>query len=641
MSRRNRLLVITEKDSDFLRLIRTVEPEAAVWNPSGEWPGTLDGFDSIALLGGCSDEPLLLAPGKRKEIERQLSKGKRVFAEFVASIGHVYFAPPQSTRFERLVYCSANGELAGLETGALLDDQCGSRIRPHSIACRHNTPILQYVKVHAHDRITLGEAHLADVSDRALWFDDPDNLLVCSFRFCNFIRSRFAPREGAVKLAEFLMSWLFGETVRLPSLTFAYESGTGIKPDLPLRERVRASAEKAMAWFERSGMLIDEGWGGLLEGFGTEIDPEGRQRISRILRADCIGEAGMAYFFHGLLASDERSLTISDRLADFVFDGYFCDEPGPFYGMVRWTNEAWGICYQDDVARAMMGQLLKCLVSGADGKLDKCRAALHFLVKTTGTDGTRVFRTDNIRLDETAFEKLRNEPGGLPSAHYNAYYYAALLLGYKLTGDNAFLETALKGMRTIMNAYPHTKREQSETQEYCRLILPLSCLYAVTREPEHREWLYRVAGDLERFRHPSGAYLEWDEGYQAAMRHEIGTGESSLVANNGDPVADLLYSNNWLPLGWVFAYLATDDPVFMERWESTAEFMVRAQLLSEDPRLDGAWARAYDVERMEVFGSPADVGWGPWAIESGWTVAEIAAGLMAGLMTERLRGIFH
>jgi len=145
-----------------------------------------------------------------------------------------------------------------------------------------------------------------------------------------------------------------------------------------------------------------------------------------------------------------------------------------------------------------------------------------------------------------------------------------------------------------------------------------------------------VTRDLERFRHRSGAYLEWDEGYQAAMRHEIGTGESSLVSANGDPVADLLYSNNWLPLGWVFAYMATGDSNFMAKWEDTCRFMVNAQLKSGDVRLDGAWARAYDVERMEVFGSPADVGWGPWAIESGWTVAEIASGLMAGLMADQL-----
>jgi hypothetical protein len=72
-------------------------------------------------------------------------------------------------------------------------------------------------------------------------------------------------------------------------------------------------------------------------------------------------------------------------------------------------------------------------------------------------------------------------------------------------------------------------------------------------------------------------------------------------------------------------------------WERTAGFMADAQLSSTDSRLDGAWARAYDLERMEVFGSPADMGWGPWAIEFGWTVAEIAAWLMAGLMTNRLK----
>jgi hypothetical protein len=37
-----------------------------------------------------------------------------------------------------------------------------------------------------------------------------------------------------------------------------------------------------------------------------------------------------------------------------------------------------------------------------------------------------------------------------------------------------------------------------------------------------------------------------------------------------------------------------------------------------------------------VFGSPADIGWGPWSIESGWTVAEIASGLLMGLPEEKL-----
>ena len=636
MSARNRLLVFTEQDSDLLQLIRSVDPGVTVLSPFEEWPESLDDYGSIAILGGSSDAPLLLPPLKRVKIESQLAAGKRIFAEYVGSIGHVYFAQPQSTRFERMVYCSEQDELPGLAKGALLDDQCGMRIRPHSIACRHNTPILQFVKVHAHDRIELGQEHLADVSNRALWFDDPEHLLICSFRLSNLVRSRFAPKEGAVKIAEFVLSWLIGESVQLNAFPSVYETVGPDAPSAPLKEQIGSAASRAMDWFEKSGMLVDEGRGGVLEGFGTEVYPDGRQRVSTILRADCIGETSMAYWLQGLLRADGRSFAIAKRLSDVVFDGYMCREPGPFYGMMRWTNEAWGVCYQDDVARAIMGELLNALIAGDRSREEDLRAVLRFLVNTTGTDGTRVYRTDNINLDEAKFAKLRSEPGRLPSAHYNAYYYAVLLLGHKLAGDQEFLDTAVKGMNTLMGVYPKTKREQSETQEYCRLVLPLSLLYMITGDPQHKEWLYRVTRDLERFRHRSGAYLEWDEGYQAAMRHEIGTGESSLVSANGDPVADLLYSNNWLPLGWVFAYMATGDSNFMAKWEDTCRFMVNAQLKSGDVRLDGAWARAYDVERMEVFGSPADVGWGPWAIESGWTVAEIASGLMAGLMADQL-----
>ena len=49
----------------------------------------------------------------------------------------------------------------------------------------------------------------------------------------------------------------------------------------------------------------------------------------------------------------------------------------------------------------------------------------------------------------------------------------------------------------------------------CRLVLPLAILYGVTGEEKHREWLYRVTDDLQKVRHPSGGYREWDTGYKA------------------------------------------------------------------------------------------------------------------------------
>ncbi|MDF2661096.1 MAG: hypothetical protein K0Q94_3887 [Paenibacillus sp.] len=628
-----KIAVITAEKNDFTNMLQLQKANVAFFAPDDN--PNLDEYDAVAVLGGVSEEPLLLRARTRNAVEKQIKAGKRVFAEYVGSIGHVYCAPPVSSRYERLAVC-ADGVIDGLEAGELIEDQCNMRVKPHSIACSHGLPILQYVKLHAHDRVEMTPELTKPVSDRGLWFDTPDNLLVCSLRLANFAKARFAPRRSALKLIGFILEWLIDGPADLSGAAAAYSVGAE-RPEAPLAEQIRDSADRAVRWFERSGVVYDEGVTGALEGPGTEIYPDGTQRMSTIRRVDCIGEIALPYYLNHLLTSDRRSLDIADNLQRVVYGEFQCkDRDEPWYGMIRWTEEAWGVCYQDDVARAILPQLLKCLYSGTTEHLDDIAEALLFLVRTTGTDGTRVYRTDNIGLTPEKMEQLRSEPGRMPSAHYNGFYYAALLLAYRLTGIGEFRMTAIQGMETMMALYPDTKREQSQTQEYCRLILPLSWLYWETGEERHREWLYRVAGDLQKFRHPTGAYLEWDEGYRAAMRHEIGQGESSLISRNGDPVIDLLYSNNWLPIGFIQAYFVTKDPYFKQLWEEIAGFLVSAQLRSDNPVLDGAWTRAFDAERAEVFGSPADAGWGPWSIESGWTVAEISAGLLMGLLEERL-----
>ncbi|TMV52688.1 hypothetical protein FE783_00380 [Paenibacillus mesophilus] len=629
-----KVAVVTIDSSDLLDFLQQ-HAEVTILRPEEASSVDLGPYEAIALLGGVSDKPMLLPAASRNAVEAQIKAGKRVFAEYVSSIGHVYTAQPESTRFERLAVCPG-GVIEGLAEGVLIDAQSNMRIKPYAVSYNHEMPILQFVKVHAHDRVRMAPELLREIGDRALWFDRPGNLLLCSFRLANFARARFAPKEEAGKLVAYIAGWLLGKKADPSMIEFVYTTGCA-DPELPFLDRVLQSASRALCWFERSGVLYDEGVSGALEGPGTEVYPDGTQRMSAVHRVDCIGEISLPYLLDYLASGSRKSLRVADNLQKHIFDQYQCKETDvPWHGMIRWTEEAWGVCYQDDVARAIIPQLLKCLYMNTREHLDDIVAALRFLIRTTGTDGTRVFRTVNAKLDDEMMERLRTSPGNLPSAHYNAYYYAALLLAYKLTGIGEFRDTAVGGLTTLMSAYPDTKREQSQTQECCRLVLPLGWLYWVTGDKHHKKWLYQVVDDLQSFRHSSGGYLEWDEGYRAAMRHTAGTGESSLLASNGDPVVDLLYSNNWLPAAFIQCYFVTGDSMFKQLWEDSAAFLMSAQIVSSDPLIDGAWARAYDAKKREVFGSPADVGWGPWAIESGWTVAEIAAGLMMGLLEERL-----
>lgn len=639
MIKKKVVAVITESDSDILQLLKSNDINTVVFKPGEIQCQSFDDFYSVAILGGVSEKPVMLNPRERVLIEEQINKGKKVFAEYCASIGHIYYGQPVRTRFERLVFCPKDEAIDGVGPGDLMDDQCGMRIKPYPDFCSHNTPILQYVMEQAHSNVGNLEQVSSKIEDRALWFNS-DNLLISSFRLANYNRARFAPKTKFKGVIKYILEWLTGDKIDMGVVEEYYKNGV-YSSEVLLTGLIEESVDKAMNWFDKAGIVLNGGKDGVIEGLSTEVYPEGTQRLNTIIRTDCVGEVSMAYFMYGMLKENEDYRKISDRLASICFDYMQCKEPGDLYGMVRWTQEAWGVCYQDDVARAIIPQMLKCFYTGEKQYLKECSDALDFLVRTTGTDGTRPFRTDNIKLDKETMEKLKNEPADFPSAHYNGYYYAALLLGYKLTGKDSFRDVAVKGINTIMTVYPDTIREQSQTEEYCRLILPLSWLYWVTGEEKHREWLYRVTAGLQKFKHSSGAYLEWDEGYKASMRNKAGEGESSLLASNGDPVVDLLYSNNWLPVGFMQAYFVTGDMYFKNLWEENARFLVSAQIHSQDRMIDGAWARGFDVEFKEVFGSPADAGWGPWAVESGWTMGEITAGLMMGLIHSKLKNFYQ
>ncbi len=93
-----------------------------------------------------------------------------------------------------------------------------------------------------------------------------------------------------------------------------------------------------------------------------------------------------------------------------------------------------------------------------------------------------------------------------------------------------------------------------------------------------------------------------------------------------------MYSVNWLPLAFAYAYKVTKDDTFRALWQEIVTFMTNVQMKSENPLLDGAWCRGIDLERREAYGMPHDVGWGPCAVESGWTVAEILMGIGYGLL---------
>jgi hypothetical protein len=167
-------------------------------------------------------------------------------------------------------------------------------------------------------------------------------------------------------------------------------------------------------------------------------------------------------------------------------------------------------------------------------------------------------------------------------------------------------------------------------QERGRMLLPLAWLIRIDDRPEYREWLKKIATDIEKCQDKSGAIQEElgapDHGDYVPSRSnaEYGTNEAPLIQQNGDPVSDLLYTCNFTFLGLHEAYSATGDEQLKRMEDKLADFLVRIQVRSEKhPEIDGGWFRAFDFRNWEYMGSNADSGWGAWSIETGWTQAWI------------------
>ena len=609
-----KIAVISTGESDFSHML---EQYAEVTMIDPEDAEHMAGFDAYAILGGREEEPLRLSVDARLVIEAERRLGKAVFAEWCRSVGYVFGNDITQTVSQRMVYVGEDSE--GLCKGDLLDDRANTFLHCYGLGAMAK-PILTFGgHITKHDRLDVLPKYRG--YDYTLWKDD-ENTMVCTFRFCNYVRARFAPAKRWDAIAAEIICFLTGKRVDI-------ETTPVVSVNNPAQSPLQ-TFKAGMAWFDGVGLFLDNGKSGVVEGLTHHILPDGTQARNLQVRNDCSGEVGGACFFDWYLHKNEASYQRFRNLQKFSFEKMYESEE-PHRGLLRWTTIEWGVCYQDDVARTMLGTLLSMQLTDDRTYLDRICGALDYMLMTTGTDGLRVSRTDAVYLTPEKIAKFGSTPSDFPCAHHNGYYMAVLLLTYGLTGEKRYFDTALQGIETLMAAFPDTIREHSETQELCRLILPLACLLEITGEEKHREYLYRVLARLEEYRSPFGGYREHDTGYQAKRSRTSGT-ESSLLADNGDPVADLLYSINWLPLGFAYSYKVTADKHFLTLWRELAAFLSEIQIKSEEQNLNGGWFRGIDLKRREAYGMPHDVGWGPCCVESGWTVGEILMGLGLGMV---------
>jgi hypothetical protein len=593
------------------------------------------------------------------------AKRLRLYIEYPEAIPGVELGEPRKVRWERGVVASESIRLGlpPLHLLALHDCQF--------IPAKATDPALVLARVAGFDTAVYGLPQEA----YPVLFRTEQGFIVTTTKLSDFIKARYAPSADWIVLWRHLLDEL--DPHRAPH---AIEATPIVSPAYSKDESLPADAERLSLsrltdWYKNSHLLMTaerekeisqlliagqetaplpadpeagDGSHGIMEGFASQILPDGNQLQRTPIRADCQAETAAALALNAEVNGDVHSRKIAENLLDYLYfdSGLHGRERGnpkhPAFGLIAWGAAApsWHTAnYGDDNARALLATMVAAAVLKTDKWDQSMLTALWANMRTTGRYGFRGDRIDIPELERVGWKAFSEADTINHSPFFEAYLWACFLWTYDKTGEPQFLEKAKTGIGMTMTKYPDGWR-WGDNLDRTHMLLALAWLVRVDDTPQHREWLLRVARDLVEHQQPCGAIPErlvhaTSGHYVVPPNNEAyGTSETPLIHQQGDPVTDQLYTTSFILLGLRETVAVTGDHALKQAEDELAGYLVRIQAKSSAlPHLDGTWFRAFDYQRWDYWSSSGDMGWGAWAAETGWGPAW--SGIVLGLRQQQ------
>lgn len=555
---------------------------------------------------------------------------------------------------------------SSFERGVITSTVFGRRLEPlsivgindcHIIPAEIDSPMIVLAKVAGFDKAVYG---LNDVKKYPVLFRH-DNMMIAMTKLSNFASGRFAPSSSWKEVWKYILEWMTGKRNLVSNNWLSYLEPS-FKQNQPLPKNAGSDAVKrGVNWFFNAHLLVDSSWKdewlkyqgnglnpigppvkrnaktgngtlGIIEGPTSKINFDGTQDYRYWVRADDQGEAAYALAAASTLSDKKRNQKVASNLIDYVFEnsnlrgGDKSDTSSPVFGLIGWAVTHPNVFYGDDNARFILGVIGTSAFINT-GKWDK--KILENIIANFRTTGVKGFRGDRLEEKDIInngwkFYWKGNKEN--PHPHFESWLWACYLWLYDKTGYEPLLKRTEEAIRITMRAYPDKWRwTNGIQQERARMMLPLAWLIRVSDTKEHRQWLDLIVSDLLTFQQTNGAIREELGKSEIGLfgppksNKEYGTTEAPLIFENGDPVADMLYTNNFAFFGLNEAYHATKDVKYFKALKKLSDFLIRIQVKSKKFQdLDGAWFRAFNYELWDYWASNGDAGWGAWATLTGW-----------------------
>jgi hypothetical protein len=584
-------------------------------------------------------------------LDAATKKGLRLYIEYPAAFpGLDVPGKALETNFERGVVTS-NVFGAKLPSMGLLGIH-NCHILPVQVA----NPLVVLAKVVGVDKAEYG---LEKTKTWPLLFER-EKALVSMTGLSNFETGRYGP-EASVKIVwNYIIGRISGnKSFQLKHWRENVKPMFGRNSVLPATARLN-SIKKGIEWFNKGHFFLHPDWKNFWEKYGTDgrrpvgppLDLEepngdgsmgiieghtstiyytGRQQYRYWIRADVQGESGMALAASGRLLNNNDYKKRATNLVDYMFStsnmraGAKNDSTSAAFGLIGWATTNAGTFYGDDNARAILGAIGASAYLQTDKWDKELTEAIMANFRTTGKQGFRGERLEEHDIIRNGWPFYHNRDLLYVSPHFESWMWACYLWLYNKTGYEPLLTRTKEAIRITMESYPDKWLWGSSLQtQRARMILPLAWLVRVEDTEEHRGWLDKMINEMLKYQAPSGAFREEigkGKGHFRELKtnDDYGTDEGSLIYQNGDPIACMIYTNNFAIFSLHEAARATGNPKYLAATNKLSDFLTRIQVSSTKHKdLDGAWFRAFDYGKWDYWASNSDAGWGAWCTLTGW-----------------------
>ncbi len=608
----------------------------------------------------CADGyPSSLTPITQSDYAHLAKLSIRLFVEYPASLPNSSTPDTYTADLERGVVTSSKLGLSPMSIVGINGCQI--------VKAKSKKPLIVLGKVAGYDTAVFG---LEDVDPIYPILFQEGKALIATTSFSNAIKGRYGPTNSWKNILSYVLGWVCSDK-KFIIRNYPVDPHPAYNKNDPLpANAAELAVENAAQWLWNANLLIHPEWEkpllkkyqpvggdpnrffgepitddmlhgdgsrGIMEGHASNVDYNGVQEYRYFVRADVHGESAFLLASAAQLTDNQDYNSTAERLLDYLFysscfrDGQKSEKGSNVYGLLGWSNTAPEAFFNDDNARCILGVIGATALTGNrrwDTRVVENILANYRLSSDKGFIGSCLMQSD---IEEKGWKWYAERNDFVnPSPHFESWMWALYLWLYEHSGYKPLLDKAEAGLSYMMNIYPDWKVQNGIQQERARIILPLAWLVRVDDTPEHRKWLDTVVRAFLKNQDDCGAIreelglAEFDANkLLITSNSEYGKNEASLIARNGDKVADMLYTCNFGFFALNEAYKATG--LYKDEVDKLADFLVRIQVKSDAHNdLNGAWFRAFDYGRWDYWASNADNGWGAWCTLCGWIETWIA-----------------